>query len=246
MTAFNDTSTMVDPGKSIAQAADSMAVAILDTANNWSGGISTYGISDTARDALRAATAEIGNAVGAIRGADDEARRWHANKDIYPEGRQERANAAREAGQAAATEALNRAEAHAMIGEAALIAESAPEWGSTTSERNSAQQLARADARMLLDQTDSKNLPDAMQTLAQDDSPLSTLVTSEWMSLYLKSRGIKGDQIEAMRTLTTEAALVARAKRGNKQAQLVFAMRRGLKGSLGGAKSLAASHVRKV
>jgi hypothetical protein len=236
----------INPAANVTHAADANAIAILDVVNNWNSGITVYGVSDVARDALLEAKTGISNAVGALRGADEEAQRWLANKDIYPEGRQERANAAREAGQAAANEALNHAEAHAAIAEAVLTAESAPEWGSTTSERNGAQQLARADTRMLLDGIDGKGLADALQMLAQQDSPLSTLVTSDWLSLYLASRGVKTDEIAAMRTLATEAALKARADRGVKSAQLVFAMRRGIRGTLGATKALAANKVHKV
>lgn len=229
----------------ISNAADANAIALLSTVNNWNEGISTYGISEGATSAMREARDAIRDGIGAIVGSEHEARRYLGNTDIYPEGRQERADAARQAGQEAASEAFATADTAATVAEALLIAESAPSWGSTASEANANKQLARSDARMVLDAADTTKLPQALQSLAQLDSPMSTLVTSDWLDLYLASRGVASDEAKAMRDLTRNAALTARAARGVKSAQLVFAVRKGIRGSLGGAKSLAANRAQR-
>lgn len=76
------------------------------------------------------------------------------------------------------------------------------------------EQVARADARMLLD---SATTIDAVQTRAyqvistSDDSVAGMLADDTWMSRYAASRGFAGDRIPALQKMITDAH-VARAE----------------------------------
>lgn len=235
---LGETSDAPMPDFGVRQATDNLAYEISVAAQDWHEGDGTIGIDSATAKLLRDTSSEITRAVAALRASADEADDWMTNLDLHPDGRRARAQAAVEAGKQSAAEALRNAEGCLDLAEAMLINDSAPSWGDSTNNRNAAMERARADALMVLN-SDKGDMVDKVRMLAEHDSPLSTLVTSDWLDLYLASRGVNGSDRAMITDAAREYALNARANRGNKSAQLVFKARKGLRGTIGATKSLA-------
>lgn len=222
-------------------AANQQATAIASTAAGWHGGLGLNDIDGATRHFLNDAGSKITAAVAALRASQEEASSHLANIDLYPEGRQARADSARAAGRESANVSLSDAETSLHVAEALLFNESAPQWDDSSSARNGQMSRARDDARMVLD--GAKDIAVAVQSLAESDSLISTLVTDgEWLDLYLMGRGIE----PARRTVIVKAAMAkaisARASRGNPAAILHSRLGK-LRGAIGATKTLSESRV---
>lgn len=221
-------------------AANQQAAAIASTAASWHGG-QLNDIDGATRHFLNDAGSKIIAAVAALRASQEEASSHLANIDLYPEGRQARADSARAAGRDTANVSLSDAETSLHVAEALLFNESAPQWDDSTTARNGQMSRARDDARMVLD--GAKDIAVAVQALAESDSLISTLVTDgEWLDLYLMGKGIDPARRTAIVNAAHAKAIAARASRGNPAAILHGRLGK-LRGAIGATKTLSESRV---
>jgi hypothetical protein len=79
-----------------------------------------------------------------------------------------------------------------------------------------------------------------LRAIAESDGHLSALATdSSFLDLYLMGRGMNVQQRGDIANVVREAALHARANRGEPNAKMALAIRKTLRASIGATKSLA-------
>ena len=222
----------------VGKAADAAAQNIVELAGNWHNGEGTYGINPDTRQMLSNASNAITEAAAALRASHEEAYRYMNDDRLYPPARQRMAQEAVQAGKETASNALAAAEALAIAGEKLLIAESAPSLGDTASQRAANLAAAKSDIQMVVN-SDSGDMIDKLSYMAQLDSPISAVLTSDWLDLLLVAKGVKPVDRQPIITAVQEKALAARAARGSKEAKLAYAVRSRMRGAIGATKSLA-------
>jgi hypothetical protein len=148
------------------------------------------------RSLLSGAANDIRNTLGKVDVATAMAAKYRADDRMFHAGRERLASEEITKAGSEVEAALEAAQDKLDVVEASLFVAARPTMPA------GADMAARADVRMTLDGASPGELADRIKGLAQRNDAVAALVAdSEWLDLYLNSRGVEPDLSDAIKTL---------------------------------------------
>ncbi|MFF3879039.1 hypothetical protein [Streptomyces sp. NPDC001978] len=163
------------------------------------------------RTVLSGASSKITATLAKVDAAVAQRAKYLADDTLFPQGRERLASEATGKAAKEVAEALAQADVAITIAEADLFVAARPKLS------HEAGMAARADAQMVLNGVDNHQLANRIKELAAQDGPIGALMASDWLDLYITSRGMEKDLADAIKTRVAHAVFTAAAQSGDRK-----------------------------